>query len=38
VFFLYNSWSPYTGEALDELKKITTVKELGCYRNIGVPP
>jgi prephenate dehydratase len=38
VFFLDYAWSPDTCEALDELKKITTVKELGCYRNIGVPP
>jgi prephenate dehydratase len=38
VFFLDYAWSPDTGEALDDLKKITTVKELGCYRNIGVPP
>jgi prephenate dehydratase len=38
VFFLDYAWSLDTCEALDELKKITTVKELGCYRNIGVPP
>ena len=38
VFFLDYAWSPDTSEALDDLKKITTVKELGCYRNIGVPP
>jgi prephenate dehydratase len=38
VFFLDYAWSPNTGEALDELRILTTVKELGCYRNIGVPP
>ena len=36
VFFLDYAWSPDTFQALDELKSITTVKELGCYRNIGV--
>jgi prephenate dehydratase len=38
VFFLDYAWSPDTCEALDELKSIANVKELGCYRNIGVPP
>jgi prephenate dehydratase len=38
VFFLDYVWSPDTCEALDELKSIANVKELGCYRNIGVPP
>jgi prephenate dehydratase len=38
VFFLDYAWSPVTSEALDELRILTTVKELGCYRNIGVPP
>jgi prephenate dehydratase len=38
VFFLDYAWSPRTGDALEELRGITTVKELGCYRKIGVPP
>jgi prephenate dehydratase len=38
VFFLDYAWSPDTLGALDELRILTTVKELGCYRNIGVPP
>lgn len=38
VFFLDYAWSPDTKEALNELKSITSVKELGCYRTIGVPP
>ena len=38
VFFLDYAWSPRTGDALEELREITTVKELGCYRKIGVPP
>ncbi|HWS21909.1 MAG TPA: prephenate dehydratase domain-containing protein [Methanoregula sp.] len=38
VFFLDYAWTTDTCEALDELKSISTVKELGCYRNIGVPP
>jgi prephenate dehydratase len=37
VFFLDFSWSEKTGEALEELKKITEVRELGCYRKEGVP-
>ena len=38
VFFLDYAWSRDTCEALAELKSISTIKELGCYRNIGVPP
>jgi prephenate dehydratase len=38
VFFLDYAWTTDTCEALDELKSISTVKELGCYRTIGVPP
>lgn len=38
VFFLDYAWSPRTGDALEELRGITTVKEAGCYRKIGVPP
>ncbi|MGA2913153.1 MAG: prephenate dehydratase domain-containing protein [Methanoregula sp.] len=38
VFFLDSAWSPDTKKALDELKSITAVKELGCYRTIEVPP
>ena len=38
VFFLDYAWSPETADAVAELKEITTVKELGCYRKIGVPP
>ena len=37
VFFLDFSWSARTAEALAELKTITTVKELGCYRKVRVP-
>jgi len=37
VFFLDFSWSPATLEAVAELRQITTVKELGCYKRIGVP-
>ena len=37
VFFLDYAWSADTREALEELKSISNVKELGCYRNIGVP-
>ena len=37
VFFLDYAWSLDTCEALGELKSISNVKELGCYRNIGVP-
>ena len=38
VFFLDYAWSLDTCEALEELKSISSVKELGCYQNIGVPP
>ncbi len=37
VFFLDTAWSPETAGAITELKAITSVKELGCYRKIGVP-
>ena len=37
VFFLDYAWSPDTRSAIDELKSMTSVKELGCYKNIGVP-
>jgi prephenate dehydratase len=36
VFFLDYAWSADTDQALEELKSLTTVKELGCYKNIGV--
>jgi prephenate dehydratase len=38
VFFLDYSWSAQTADAIAELTAITTVKELGCYRKIEVPP
>jgi prephenate dehydratase len=38
VFFLDSVWTPDTREVIRELKKITTVKELGCYRKIAVGP
>ena len=38
VFFLDTTWSPETAGAVAELKKITGVKELGCYRKIEVAP
>jgi prephenate dehydratase len=38
VFFLDYAWSADTRQALDELKSMTTVKELGCYRNLGIVP
>ena len=37
VFFLDTAWSEKTAGAIIELKTITGVKELGCYRKIGVP-
>jgi prephenate dehydratase len=37
VFFLDLAWTEETAGALIELAKITTFKELGCYRKIGVP-
>jgi len=36
VFFLDTTWSEKTADAIIELKTITCVKELGCYREIGV--
>jgi prephenate dehydratase len=38
VFFLDTTWSPETAEAIAELRTIACVKELGCYRKIGVEP
>lgn len=38
VFFLDYAWTPDAAEVLKELKEITTVKELGCYRKIAVGP
>jgi prephenate dehydratase len=37
VFFLDSAWTPETADVIRELKGITTVRELGCYRKIGVP-
>ncbi|MDD1686929.1 prephenate dehydratase domain-containing protein, partial [Methanoregula sp.] len=37
VFFLDLGWTKKTAEALCELRKITEIKELGCYRKIEVP-
>ncbi len=37
VFFLDTTWSPKTAGAITQLRTITGVKELGCYRKIGVP-
>jgi len=37
VFFLDLAWTDRTNEALAELKTITDIRELGCYRKIGVP-
>ncbi len=37
VFFLDYAWTPETAEVIRELKAITTVKELGCYRKVDVP-
>nr|WP_321352140.1 prephenate dehydratase domain-containing protein [uncultured Methanoregula sp.] len=36
VFFLDYAWSERTAEALAELRKITEIKELGCYRKFEV--
>jgi len=36
VFFLDYAYSTDTCQALEELKMISTVKELGCYRNLGI--
>jgi len=38
VFFLDYAWSDKTAEALAELRKITEIKELGCYRKVEIPP
>ena len=38
VFFLDFAWTPDAAEVLKELRAITTVKELGCYRKIAVGP
>ncbi|WP_321508487.1 prephenate dehydratase domain-containing protein [uncultured Methanoregula sp.] len=38
VFFLDYAWSEETADALDELRKITTIKELGCYSRVEVAP
>ncbi len=38
VFFLDYAWTPETADVIRELKEITTVKELGCYRKIAVGP
>ncbi|WML66580.1 MAG: Prephenate dehydratase [Methanoregula sp. SKADARSKE-2] len=37
VLFLDYTWTPEAKEALDELRALATVKELGCYRKIEVP-
>ena len=37
VFFLDYAWSDRTEDALVELRTITNVKELGCYRKVEVP-
>ena len=37
VFFLDYAWSPDTQDAVDELRSITVIKELGCYRTLEVP-
>jgi prephenate dehydratase len=37
VFFLDYTWTPATAEVIKELREITTVKELGCYRKTEVP-
>ena len=36
VFFLDFAWSPDTQDAIAELRGMTSVKELGCYRKIEV--
>jgi prephenate dehydratase len=38
IFFLDYAWTPATAEVIQELRAITTVKELGCYRKIAVRP
>jgi len=37
VFFLDYAFSPGTHDAIEDLRAITNVKELGCYRRIEVP-
>jgi prephenate dehydratase len=37
VFFLDYTWSPATTDAIAELRGMTDVRELGCYRKIEVP-
>jgi prephenate dehydratase len=37
VFFLDYSTSPGYRDAMTYLKTMTGVKELGCYRKVGVP-
>jgi prephenate dehydratase len=36
IFFLDYTWTPETGKVISELREITTVKELGCYRKVEV--
>lgn len=36
VFFLDYAWTPGMPDIIRELREITTVKELGCYRRIEV--
>jgi prephenate dehydratase len=38
VFFLDYAWTPGAPDVVGELRKITTVRELGCYRKIAVGP
>ena len=38
IFFLDYAWTPEAPDVLKELREITTVKELGCYRKIEVHP
>ena len=38
VFFLDYGCTPLAPEALEELRTLATVKELGCYRRLEVPP
>jgi prephenate dehydratase len=38
IFFLDYAWTPETADVIRELKEITTVRELGCYRKLGVKP
>ena len=38
VFFLDYAWTPATAEVIEELRKITNIKELGCYRKVSVRP